>query len=228
MAENRCPHGDDFVSLARGPIQYATSYSGYLTKGYRFITLRRDKGLRTQNSGVVVLGDTGNDNERNFYGVLKDVIRLEYLGGNYIVLFRCEWYDVFDFQRGIHVDKFGFVSIDTQKRLKVDEPFVLASQVSQVFYVTDVVRKGSWRVAVQTRPRKSFECFHEDGGHTDIEDHDDVEQDAYQENESFHLNYGTPDLAYTSNEMNNEIRVDIEPVIVRAPTTGQKRKIGEN
>ena len=209
VAENKCPDGDDFVSLARGPIEYAKSFRGYVTKGYRFNTLRHDKGLRTQNSGVVLLGDTGNDMKTNFYGVLKDVLRLEYLGGNYIVLFRCDWYDVFDLRRGMNIDKFGIVSVDTQKRLKVDEPFALASQVSQVFYCTDVVNKGSWRVAVKTRSRKCFEFFEQDGDQCDIEDLEDVEEEAYQENESFPLNFATTSLT-------NIVNI--------APTTGQKRK----
>lgn len=223
--ENICPHGEEFLSLSRGPIQYVKSFSGYITNGFRFHTFQRDKNLSTQNSGVVVLGDTGDGHETlDFYGVLTEVIKLEYLGGNYIVLFRCDWFDVLDSRRGINVDKFGYVSVDTQRFLKSDEPFVLASQVSQVFYATDVVNKGNWRIALKTKPRATYEfSLAKENGLQDIDISDGVE-DAYQERESFNLNLFAHTLTYTHNGMNIEDRIDVEPEIVDASTVVKKRK----
>ncbi|XP_057250070.1 uncharacterized protein LOC125496697 [Beta vulgaris subsp. vulgaris] len=195
------------------PFYNSRSFSGYVTKGFRFHTLHRDRNLRTQNSGVVVLGDTGEEKEAlDFYGVLTEVIRLEYLGGNYVVFFRCDWYDVLDSKKGINVDKFGYVSVDTQRNLKTDEPFVLASQVSQVFYAIDIVKKGNWRVAVKTKPRVTYElAVEKDNDSQSMEILDDAE-DAYQERESF--GFVASASAYTHNEMNDENRVDMEPEIV--------------
>ena len=38
----------------------------------------------------------------------------------------------------------------------IDEPYVLASQVSQLFYVEDV-RHKDWAVVVKTKPREVFD-----------------------------------------------------------------------
>ena len=209
---NNCPYGDELLSLSRGPIQYVKSYSGYVANGFRFHTVQRDKSLATQNSGVVVLGDTGDGHENlDFYGVLTEVIKLEYLGGNYIVFFRCDWFDVLDSRRGINVDKFGYVSVNSQRFLKTNEPFVLASQVSQAFYAADVVNKGSWRVAVKTKPRATYDMSMGE----QVSDDDDA---AYQEGESFVLNFVTHESEYTHNGMNIEDRIDVEPEIVDAST----------
>ncbi|XP_073306514.1 uncharacterized protein [Primulina huaijiensis] len=43
---------DDLLSLCRGPSMYVTCFSGYVVNGYRFRIEARDKGCRTQNSGM--------------------------------------------------------------------------------------------------------------------------------------------------------------------------------
>lgn len=221
--KNNCPSGEELLSLARGPIQYVRSFSGYVTNGYRFHTSQRDTNRRTQNSGVVVLGETGNGSEAiDFYGVLRDVVRLEYLGGNYVVFFHCDWYDVLDSRKGLHVDKFWVVSVDTQRFLKVDEPFVLASQVSQVFYATNVIKKGTWRVAVKTKPRVTYEMEPSQGSDSQNLDMLDDVEDAYQERESFA--FTAPPSVYTHSGIDIEETVDVEPEIIDATTLVKKRK----
>nr|CAD1832988.1 unnamed protein product [Ananas comosus var. bracteatus] len=60
---------EDLLSLSRGPTKYVTCYNGYLINGYKFRIEDIDKGLRTQNSGVVAVGDTGSETERrDYYG----------------------------------------------------------------------------------------------------------------------------------------------------------------
>jgi len=49
---------EDLLSLARGPTQYVTSYSGYVVNGYRFNVEQWEKNLRSQNSGVVMIENT--------------------------------------------------------------------------------------------------------------------------------------------------------------------------
>jgi len=80
---------DELLSLLRCPINYRTSFSGYVTNGYWFHTQSRKKNLQTQNSGVFVLGNIGAGMENiDYYGVLTEVVRLEYMRGNHVVLFR--------------------------------------------------------------------------------------------------------------------------------------------
>ncbi|XP_056688246.1 uncharacterized protein [Spinacia oleracea] len=126
---NKSKEIENLLSLSRGPTEYVTSFSGYVVNGYRFRTQNLDKNLRTQNSGVVVLGNTGDGDENmDYYGVVTEILEIQYLGGNRIVLFRCNW------------------------QLKTDEPFILASQARQDFYATANINKG-WVIASKTQPR---------------------------------------------------------------------------
>ena len=148
---------EDLLSLARGPTQYVTSFSGYIVNGYRFHTEEREKNFITQNSGVVVIGNTGQGDENiDYYGVLTDVLQLQYLGGKRVVLFRCKWFDVYDKIRGIKMDEYHFVSINCKRQLNTNEPFILASQANQAFYAIDNVNKG-WHVVLKSQPHSSYE-----------------------------------------------------------------------
>ncbi|CAI0462636.1 unnamed protein product, partial [Linum tenue] len=94
---NKSKRLDDLLSLSRGPAQSVKCYTGYVLNGFRFHTKDYDKNLSTQNNGVVVVGDDGVDvNAIDYYGVLREVIELKFLGGRSLALFRCDWCDVYD------------------------------------------------------------------------------------------------------------------------------------
>ncbi len=76
------------LSLSCDPNRYVTSFNGYIVNGYRFHIESHDNGLRTQNSGIVVFGDIGDEVENiDYYGVLTEIIQLQYLGGRRVVLY---------------------------------------------------------------------------------------------------------------------------------------------
>ncbi|CAN1832649.1 hypothetical protein LINPERHAP1_LOCUS33550, partial [Linum perenne] len=121
-----------------------------------FHTKDHEKKRKTQNSGVIVTGDDGVDVEAiDYYGVLREAIELQFLGGRRVVLFRCDWCDVYDNVKGMKVDEYGLVCVNLKKMLKTNEPFVLASQASQVFFVDDRVHK-KWHVVVRVQPRDTY------------------------------------------------------------------------
>ncbi|KAF3679216.1 hypothetical protein FXO38_02865 [Capsicum annuum] len=63
---------EDLLLLSRGPTKYLTHCNGYIVNGYRFHVEDYDKKLRTQNCGVVVVGDTGNPGENvDYYGISR-------------------------------------------------------------------------------------------------------------------------------------------------------------
>ena len=63
---------DELLSLLHCPTNYRTSFSGYVTNGYRFHTHSRKKNLQTQNSGVFVLGNMGAGTEnKDYYGISR-------------------------------------------------------------------------------------------------------------------------------------------------------------
>ncbi|KAH0655500.1 hypothetical protein KY285_030382 [Solanum tuberosum] len=148
---------EDLLSLSRGPTRYSTHSNGYIVNGYRFHVEDYDKKLRTQNCGVVVLGENDKDSENlDYYGVLTDVIELQFVMDRRVMLFRCNWFDVYDEIKGVKKDEYDFVSVNPDRFLKTNEPFVLADQAFQVFYANDNSNKG-WQVVRKTQPRDSYE-----------------------------------------------------------------------
>ncbi|XP_065860184.1 uncharacterized protein [Euphorbia lathyris] len=127
---------EELLSLAYGPLYGIQTFKGYVINGFRFHTKELETKRLKQNSGVLVKGVMG-DKMIDYYGVLNEIVELQYLVGKRTVLFKCDWWDVDNIGRGIKIDKHGFTSVNTTRKLATDEPFVLASQVEQVFYVED-------------------------------------------------------------------------------------------
>ena len=76
---------------------------------------------------------------------------------------KCDWFDTLS-QSGMKTDECGFTLINMQCHLHTKEPYILASQASQVFYVSDLL-EPQWGVVVRMVPRHIFD---------DIEIDDDV------------------------------------------------------
>nr|XP_027190383.1 uncharacterized protein LOC113786641 [Cicer arietinum] len=76
--------------LAKGPNNIARRFDGYNIHGFKFRTMSKEQGLRTQNSGVVMSAITRRfsirgepiENSSNdiYYGKLVDIIELDYFG----------------------------------------------------------------------------------------------------------------------------------------------------
>ncbi|KAL4583288.1 hypothetical protein LXL04_007858 [Taraxacum kok-saghyz] len=153
--------------LARGPLSNVQQYSGYIVKGYRFHTRKREEFLQTQNSGVVVMAKSENysssrdrrpvEGMNNYYGKLTDIIKLNYSGIIRAVLFRCDWVDI---NRGVMKDGgttlVNFSYKDHTGANLTDDPFVFASQVDKVFYSTDSKHMG-WEVVRHVKLRDAFD-----------------------------------------------------------------------
>ena len=119
--------------------------------------------MTTQNSDVVVIGNTGQGNENiDYYGAFTNVLELQYLGGKRVALFRCKWFDAYDKQRGVKMDEYGFVSINCRRQSETNEPFILASQASHAFYTMDDMNKG-WHVVLKSQPHCSYEMSSSSG-----------------------------------------------------------------
>ena len=92
----------------------------------------------------------------SYYGVLIDVIKLHYLGGNRVILFKCDWWDVINSGRGIKNDEYGFTCLNFERTICTDEPFVLASQAKQVFYVQNS-NEENWHTVVEIQTRGVYD-----------------------------------------------------------------------
>ncbi|XP_060190633.1 uncharacterized protein LOC132619889 [Lycium barbarum] len=135
---------DYLIWLSRMPNVVGKRYTAYFINGYRFHTKSRDAPRKTQNSGVTLAATTDSfassrdqnpiDGEVIYYRVIQDIIEIDYYGHFSVVLFRCDWFHN-------EVDEYGLTRVYFNKLCSKDDPFVLASQVHQVFYVADPVEK---------------------------------------------------------------------------------------
>lgn len=183
---------NDLRYLSRAPSMWVKTMTKVTCHGYRWRMKAVDKKSVTQNSGVFVNANTDAGDIR-YYGVLTEIIELAYPQGRSIVLFRCDWVDPI---RGIKHDELGFTLVNLKRVLKTNEPFILASQASQVFYTSDPKEKN-WNVATNTKPRDLFE----------MEDDTIPEIDCLQMDMSSHLRA----------EELNIIREDVVGVILDEP-----------
>ena len=71
-----------------------------------------------------------------YYGQIEEIWELNYLEFK-VALFKCRWVQG---SLGVTCDKNGFVSVDLRNVGYKTEPFVLAKDVLQVFYLPDTVR----------------------------------------------------------------------------------------
>ncbi|KAL3651956.1 hypothetical protein CASFOL_004958 [Castilleja foliolosa] len=92
---NNDPSGvnESLYSLACAPNRCVKKFSGCIVNGVRFLTTDRDSRRKTQNSGVVVDGNHG-DNMISFYGVIDEIIQLDYVRDRQVILFKCDWFDL--------------------------------------------------------------------------------------------------------------------------------------
>ena len=145
-----------------------------MVNGFRFHTRAHGIGKRTQNSGVLVRGDELNP-KKEYYGVIEQIYELSYVGNKKVYLFKCHWWDVSKEGTGYKIDKYDIISVNAGGSLSTTEPFVLASQAEQVFYVDDMSKEG-WLVVVKTNPRDLFNMPAQDESDDDLE-----ELEAYQQ-----------------------------------------------
>ncbi|CAA0829472.1 Unknown protein [Striga hermonthica] len=103
---------------------------------------RGKKGAFSLDSNTQNLAHRTKDNNPrvdgvNYYGRINDIIEIDYWGSFSVVLFNCEWFQEEN-------DSYGLTRVNFNKLCYEDDPFVLASQVNQVFYVKDAIEDGCY------------------------------------------------------------------------------------
>lgn len=124
--------------MACGPDFRVNVYAACIVNEVRFHNQNRDNRRSSQNSGVTVAGDNDGQ-EVNFYGVLYDVVELNYMP-------KCKWFDTNAKKKRIHQDNYHFTCINASKLWFENDPFILAIQGKQVFYVEDYDSIRDWKV----------------------------------------------------------------------------------
>lgn len=98
---DEAPH--EIKILAKEPNMVAMKYSSYTINGVDFHTQAYDEGWPFQSSGVALVaqttyfakGEGGNISVRNktYYGIIKEILELNYQHEGKVVLFKCDWVD---------------------------------------------------------------------------------------------------------------------------------------
>ncbi|XP_060215669.1 uncharacterized protein LOC132642553 [Lycium barbarum] len=82
-----------FYPLAMESDVRGRRHTGCVINGVRYLIQRRDELRKSQNCGIVVAGY--HENELiDFYGIITDIIELEYVDENRVFLFKCKWFDL--------------------------------------------------------------------------------------------------------------------------------------
>jgi hypothetical protein len=172
---------DEIQILAKAPMMTARKYSSYTINGFDFHTKSYDDGRSVQNSGVALIAESecferGNkDNiilgNKTYYGIIKEIVELNYQHKGNVVLFKCDWVDNRVQDKWVKTDQFGVTSVNfrylfnTGEKIS-DEPFILASQAVQVFYVPDPI-DTEWAAVLQSKPRDFYDMDNLESEHLD-------------------------------------------------------------
>ena len=77
----------ELLNLARGLTREVICHKWQKLNRFIFHTSECDSHRKTQSSGVMVK----EDSRKEYYGVIDDIIELDYIGDNKIVMFKCLW-----------------------------------------------------------------------------------------------------------------------------------------
>ena len=131
---------DQLYMLAKTPSSTITTFQGYEINGNTFYTIAQDKKSTNQNSGVRFDAATENGQKVTYYGYIEEIWELDYGPSFKVPLFRCKWFKLTG--GGVKVDQqYGMTMVDFNNLGYLDEPFVLAKDVAQVFYLKDMSSK---------------------------------------------------------------------------------------
>ncbi|XP_028080882.1 uncharacterized protein LOC114282405 [Camellia sinensis] len=152
--------------IAQGPRLDVIKFPGYIINGCRYHTKDQDNSRVSQNSGVSLVATTMHVTgykdknpvftDMSYYGVIIEIWQLDYNMFK-IPVFKCDWVDN---TKGIKVDELGFTLVELGKIGHKDNPFILASQAKQVFYVQDQL-DPRWSVVLEP-PQKQYSCEKDD------------------------------------------------------------------
>jgi hypothetical protein len=136
----------------------------------------------------------------DYYGMIQKIIEIRYLENNFVILFKCDWFEtpsqVRNHGKGYKKDEYGFISLDITKLYYKNDPFVLGSQAGLVYYVK---RNDSenWYTVVKVKPRNVFDV-----------PHDEDDSEPYQLSEFKNTNIAGEASAMDQAEILNRVDID--------------------
>ena len=139
MREDGQAVDDALYSLAMGPDTRVRHYESCVVGDVRYNTLARDEGRKTQNSAIMST-DTYDKETTEMYANITDIVQLQYISSfedhRCVVLLCCRWYNLFSRIAKPRADDY-FKSINVKAAYQTNEPFILANQATQIFFLED-------------------------------------------------------------------------------------------
>ncbi|KAM6581203.1 hypothetical protein CsatA_004977 [Cannabis sativa] len=214
---NEPNHGvsDVLSRIALGPTFAVAKHEAYIVRGKRFHTKSRDDAREVQNSGIRIVAENmhfASAKDRNpilgtmtYYGVIEEIWELNYFAFR-IPLFKCSWVDN---NVGVKTDELGFTLVDLSKRGSKNDPFIMASQAAQVFYISDPAN-DKWSIVLSTPERRFLET-EEDEENADLcYDVFIVGQPIHEQLMGIDRNIEEDDAEYIRNDINEGIWVNCD------------------
>ncbi|KAK1631840.1 hypothetical protein QYE76_006155 [Lolium multiflorum] len=213
---------DQLYMLAKTPSSTITTFQGYEINGNTFYTIAQDKKSTNQNSGVRFDAATENGQKVTYYGYIEEIWELDYGPSFKVPLFRCKWFKLTG--GGVKVDQqYGMTMVDFNNLGYLEEPFVLAKDVAQVFYVKDMSskprkRKDKKMISTSCDDPKRHIVLSGKGNIVGVEDKTDMSEDynMFGEIPPFKVNTDP------SIKLNDEDAPWIRPNRKQAGTQGKK------
>ena len=149
----------------------------YFVNGFKFHTSTYGSHRSTYNSGVCVKGSNYSDYSNDFYGILDEILILEYprLPIKRTVLFKCSWFDPTPNVGMRKHPSCNLVEVNKRRKFSKYEPFIMAMQAEQVYYAPfpSKRRESEW-LAVCAIKAKTF-----------VEVQSEEEQEINEDDEAF-------------------------------------------
>ena len=109
---------------------------------------------------------------KTYYGVIKDILELNYHHQGKLVLFKCDWIDNRVRDKWVKIDNFGVKMVNFKHLFntgdnELAEPFIFASQATQVYYVQDPI-DADWFTVLKSKQRDMYDMDERLGNSTEI------------------------------------------------------------
>ena len=137
--------------VAQKPSPTIVKYQAYDINGNTFYTKDHDQRTTYQNNSVRIesLSAGKNPKKEVYYGTIQEIWELDYKIK--VTLFKCKWVALSE----VKVDEYGKTCVNLKTMEYHSNPFILASQATQIFYVPNtlnedclVVMFGKRRIAM--------------------------------------------------------------------------------
>jgi hypothetical protein len=143
----------------------------------------------TTNTRLVTRAVDAEGHKSKYYRIIKNIIEYNFTRNKNlkIVFFDCDWFDP---NHDTQENKFGMVEVKHVHRLRSCDPFVLAHQVEQVYYIPYPCKKlSAWWVVYIVNPHERLHTPDNFGYHENQVPAGEVDE-VYQDDElpsSFHI-----------------------------------------